>query len=635
MALIGLHDISLTFGTEPLFENINFQLGNNERVALLGRNGAGKTTLMKLIAGQIQPNRGTLSYQKNIQVTHLPQEIPTKISGTVYNIVLSGLEGRAQLLIEYDQVIHSLETNPSDSLMKRLDQLQTEMDTQRAWETQLQVEKVLSIMKLDPHQPVENFSGGQKRKVLLAKALVQEPDILLLDEPTNHLDIDSIQWMENFLKEYKGCIFFVTHDRQFLSHLANRIMELDRGKILTWDCDYKTFLNRKQLALENESTERALFDKKLAQEEIWIRQGVKARRTRSEGRVNALIKLREEKKAQRQLLGKAKITIQEAELSGSKISKVENISFSYAEKKIVQDFSTMIMRGDKIGIVGPNGSGKSTLIRIVLGILQPQKGTISLGTHLQINYFDQLREQLHENKSIQENVSGENETVTINGKTKHVMAYLQDFLFSPERARTPVKLLSGGERNRILLAKLFAQPSNLLIMDEPTNDLDIETLELLEELLSSYSGTLILVSHDREFLNNVVTSTWVMQGDGKVHEYAGGYDDMLAQKSIQETEPPPQEIQSTSPTKTTPTPKNQSKKISFKELRELETFSSKIETLDNEHKQIIQEISDPLFFQKDPKEMNQIKTRLSNIEIELNNAYQRWDYLENLRINSK
>jgi len=630
MALIGLHDISLTLGETRLFDRFSFQLEPGERVALLGRNGTGKTTLMKIMSGQMKPDSGRVDYQKGVKVAHLPQEVPAKLEGKVYDIVLSGLEAQSQLLHDYHEVSHRLESEYSESLINKLGELQHEMDHTNAWEIQKQIESMLEEMKLDPDAEFKSLSGGQKKRVMLAQVLFLKPEILLLDEPTNHLDIDTIQSLETLLKSYSGTLFFVTHDRMFMTHLAGKIMELDRGKFYSWSCDYSTFLERKQLALEVEAAERAHFNKKLAQEEAWVRQGVKARRTRNEGRVRALEVLRKQKKSQRQMIGKVRMVAQEAERSGQVVIKTKNLEHGFGENILVRNFSTQILKGDKIGLIGPNGSGKTTLLRLLLGQIHPQKGTVDLGEGLEIAYYDQLREQLDEGKSVKENVCGEGETVTINGRSKHVMGYLQDFLFSPERARTPVKLLSGGERNRLFLARLFTKPSNLLVLDEPTNDLDVETLELLEELLVQYSGTILLVSHDRAFLNNVVTSTIVMEGEGRVHEYPGGYDDWLVQRKSEVQSVPPQAKKTEEKVPEHKVKKNPLK-LSFKEQRELEAMPGKIETLDAEHKKILRMMEDPLFYQKDPNEINQIKSHFMGLEVDLTKTYQRWELLEKLR----
>src|SRR3989338_7499215 len=529
MALISLQEISVAFGGPLLFDGLSLQLETKERVVLLGRNGVGKTTLMKVIAGQMGVDTGEVVRQQGIEVTHLPQEVPPALEGNVFDIVAQGLGKRGELLQEYHHVSHRLHTEHTKALMRRLDHLQEQLDHTQSWDISSQVELVIAKMGLDPEAQFHQLSGGQKRKTLLAKALVINPDILLLDEPTNHLDIQAIDWLEAFLEDHAGTLMFVTHDRMFMRHMATRIVELDRGKIFSWSCDYATFLERKQMALENEEARWENFDKKLAEEEVWIRKGVKARRTRNEGRVKALERLRDAKKAQRHVIGQVSMQAQEAGRSGHLVAKVSNLGFSYGEHCLVKDFSTNIMRGDKIGIIGPNGSGKTTLVRLILGKMTPQKGKVRLGTKLEIAYFDQLREDLDEEISVMDNVTRGSDTVTINGKPRHIIGYLQEFLFTPDRARTPVRVLSGGERNRLLLARLFTKPSNVLVMDEPTNDLDVETLELLEELLLDYSGTLLLVSHDRTFLNNVVTSTIVLEGGGVINEYAGGYDDWRSQ----------------------------------------------------------------------------------------------------------
>jgi len=629
MALISLQEISVAFGGPLLFDRLSLQLEAGERVALLGRKGVGKTTLMKVMAGQLSVDDGEIIVQKGIQITHLPQEVPTDIKGNVFDIVLSGLGKRAQLLSDYHHVSHRLHTEHTPELMRQLDVLQAELDRTGGWAIHNEVELVISQMKLDPEAEFGQLSGGQKRRVLLAKALVLKPEILLLDEPTNHLDIDSINWLEGFLKNYTGSIFFVTHDRAFMSNLATRIMELDRGKIYSWACDYKTFLERKEMLLENEAAQRAEFDKRLAEEEVWIRQGVKARRVRNEGRVKALERMREAKRAQRQRIGQVRMQAQETEASGHLVIKASYLGFSYGEQCLIKDFSTQIMRGDKIGLIGPNGSGKTTLLRILLGKLPPQKGKVRLGTNLEIAYYDQLREQLDEEKSVIENVCGNGDTITINGKARHVIGYMQDFLFSPERARTPVKVLSGGERNRLFLARLFTNPSNFLVMDEPTNDLDIETLELLEELLVEYSGTLILVSHDRAFLNNVVTSTMVLEGNGIINEYPGGYDDWLNQRKTAA----PVRVQENKESKNAELQETyrERRALSHKEERELERLVQKIQKLEDDREAIHTLMAEPNFYQKDPQEITKVKIKLELLEDELLEAFQRWEALEDLK----
>lgn len=626
MALISLQEISLAFGGPLLFDGVSLQLEPGERVSLLGRNGVGKTTLMKVMAGQIEINGGDIIYQKGIKVTHLPQEVPHDITGTVFDIVFSGLGERAQLLSDYHHVTHRLHTDHSPQILQELDRLQKELDHTHGWDLDTQVEDVLAHMKLEGDADFETLSGGQKRRALLAKALVIKPEILLLDEPTNHLDIDTIEWLEIFLKNYPGTLFFVTHDRMFMQNLATRIMELDRGKIFNWSCGYATFLERKQMALDVESTQRAEFDKKLAEEEAWIRKGIKARRTRNEGRVRALEHMREDKKAQRQQIGQARIQAQETGSSGRLVIKASHLGFSYGDQCIIKDYSTQIMRGDKIGLIGANGSGKTTLLRILLGQLAPDKGKARLGTNLEILYYDQLREQLDEDKTVIENVTGgSGDTVTINGKPRHVLGYLQDFLFTPDRARTPIKVLSGGERNRLFLARLFTKPSNFLVMDEPTNDLDIETQELLEELLMEYAGTLILVSHDRVFLNNVVTSTIVLSGDGQVQEYPGGYDDWLWQRSKEEGGKNISEEKKGAQDKKKSSTKRQ---LSFKEEKELKRLPSQIEKMEEEQEKLYALMADSAFYQKPPQEIVKVQDRAEAIVDDLMRAYQRWEELD-------
>lgn len=626
MALISLQDISLALGGKPLLDGVSLQFEPGERVTLLGRNGAGKTTLMKVIAGQVGLDAGEICYQKGINVTHLPQEVPVNLKGNVYDIVLSGLGERAKIVADYHHISHRLQTDHSPALLAKLDVLQEKMDKTDGWSIDRQVEEVITQMKVDPEGQFENLSGGQKRRVLLAKALVLSPEVLLLDEPTNHLDIDSINWLEGFLKNYHGTIFFVTHDRMFMSNLATKIVELDRGKLYSWTCDYATFLQRKKDALEVEANQRAEFSKKLSREEAWLRKGIKARRTRNEGRVRALEKMREKKKAQRQQMGKVRMTAQESERSGQRVIKARHLQFSYDELCLIKDFSTQIMRGDKIGVIGANGSGKTTFLNVLLGKLAPQSGEVELGTNINITYFDQMREQLDENKTVIENVSDGSDTIMINGKPRHVIGYLQDFLFSPDEARTPVRVLSGGERNRLLLARLFTHTSNLLVMDEPTNDLDVETLELLEELLVEYKGTLLLVSHDRAFLNNVVTSTIVLQEGGVINEYVGGYDDWVEQS--QQDDKPLESERERAKQKTSTAPVSKKKHLSNNEKKELKVLLATIENLEAEQTALMNAMLEDAFFKKTPKEITAVKSQLSAVEDELLVAFDRWEELE-------
>ena len=633
MPLISLNEIKLSFGGPLLFDNLNLQIEKRERVALIGRNGVGKTSLMKVIAGELDIDDGKIAYQKGITVTHLPQEISKDIRGKTFDIVLSGLGDRAKLINDYYYLNIRLNTKDSPELLRRLDRLQAELERTDGWKIESQVSSVISHLSLDPEGEFEKLSGGQKRRVLLAKALVISPDILMLDEPTNHLDIDSIQWLEELLRNFKCTLFFVTHDRKFMTKLATRIIELDRGRIFNWQCDYETFLQRKQMELDAEEKQSALFDKKLASEEVWIRRGVRARRTRNEGRVRALMKMREEKRAQKREIGNVKMLTQDTELSGRQVIKVSNVCYGYKDNLIVRDFSTQIMRGDKVGIIGPNGSGKTTLLKLLLGNLLPQKGEVSIGTNLEIAYFDQLREQLNEEKNVMDNVSGGKNTVTINGKERHIIGYLQDFLFSPQRCKANIQTLSGGERNRLFLAKLFTRPSNLIVMDEPTNDLDIETLELLEELLAQYSGTLILVSHDRAFLDNIVTSTMVFEGKGEINEYPGGYNDWLEQRkeNVEVKEKSKLDDKSNQNKKRTGNNNiSKPKKLSFKEKKELLELPQLIVSLEEEQKEIFNILSDADYYKKDPKEIETTKNRSEEIERDIASAYERWNYLEQI-----
>lgn len=602
MALIGLQEVSLGFGGPLLLEKVSLQIERGESVGLLGRNGAGKSTLLRLIGGDVWPDDGQVARQQNLRLAYLPQEVPQGLSGTVSAIVAAGLGNTA-------------------------------MDPEAHWQAQLQVEQIISRMQLEPSADFETLSAGLKRRTLLARGLVRNPDLLLLDEPTNHLDVDAIDWLEDFLKRWGGTLFFVTHDRVFLQHLATRIVELDRGRLFDWNCDYKTFLQRKEALLTAEQEQAVLFDKKLAQEEQWIRKGIEARRTRNEGRVRALKRLREIRRERREQTGKVRMQIQADQRSGKLVIDAENVSYAFGARPVLRDFSTTIQRGDKVGIIGPNGSGKTTLLRILMGELHPQQGSIRMGTNLALAYFDQLRAQLDENKSVLDNVGQGRDTVTINGKTRNLFGYLEDFLFTRDRVQAPISALSGGERNRLLLARLFAQPANLLVLDEPTNDLDIETLEVLEDLLMDYPGTLLLVSHDRAFLNNLSTSTLVLDGSGQVREYIGGYDDWQQQKQAElPVESAPKPVKPVSRTQPVTSP---NRKLSYKEQRALEAqrrelaeLPGLIESLEAEQHQLAAEMADPAFFRRDPAATAQTVNRLKALEEQLASAYQRWAELE-------
>ncbi len=584
MALISLRNIQLAFGGPAILDDVSLQINKGDRICLLGRNGTGKSTLLKLIAGELTPDEGCIDRQQGARIARLAQDVPQNLTGTVYDVVAAGLA-------------ESTESGPK-------------------------IEAVLSRLKLVPDAKAESLSGGVLRRLMLAKALVSEPDILLLDEPTNHLDIDSITWMEKFLLRAKITLVFVTHDRAFLRQLATRIVEIDRGRLFDFACDYDTFLRRKDELLNAESQERQRFDKKLAEEEVWIRKGIKARRTRNEGRVRALKKMREERRQRRNRLGTSKLNLIDAEKSGKLVAEVNNISFAYNDNRIIEFFSTTIMRGDRVGIIGPNGAGKSTLLKLLLGQLEPGSGEIKLGTNLETIYFDQLREQLDPDKTVQQNLAGDHDTVLIGDRPKHVIGYLQDFLFTPDRARTPVRILSGGERNRLLLAKLFTRKTNLLVLDEPTNDLDLETLDLLEELLAEYNGTLFLVSHDRDFLNRVVTSTIAIEGNGQVSENVGGYDDWLKNHSEQPSGP------AIVKEKKIKHNRQRQRKLSFREKQELTDLPQKIETLEAAIEEIHEQMSDPEFYREAENRVATLKSSLAQLEEELESSFNRWQELE-------
>jgi ATP-binding cassette subfamily F protein uup len=597
-ALIRLNDLSIGFSDPPLLDSVTCQIEPGQRIGLLGRNGSGKTTLMRILNSEIAPDHGEYLVASSTKISLLPQDVPHDLEGCVHDVVL-----------------HSL--------------LPDELDESHLWQSQQRVDQLLSRMSLDGSLAVSTLSSGMKRRVLLAKSLISEPDLLLLDEPTNHLDIDTIAWLEDFLLRWPGTLIFVTHDRAFLRKLATRILEIDRGRLFDWSCDYDTFLTRKEAALAAEEKQNALFDKKLAQEESWLRQGIKARRTRTEGRVRALKQMRLERSKRREKIGTAKLDIKLAQRSGALVAKVEAISFAYGERMIVRNFSTTIMRGDKIGIVGANGAGKTTLLQLLLGQITPQAGTVHLGTNRQIAYFDQLREQLDEDATVQENLGAGGEMLSINGRSRHVLGYLQDFLFTPERARTPLRNLSGGERNRLLLARLFSKPANILVLDEPTNDLDTETLELLEDRLVEFVGTLLLVSHDRAFLNNVVTSTIVFEA-GTLREYVGGYDDWFRQRPA--LVPADSEGKAAAAIKNSYSsfdePQSRKRRLSYQEKRELESLPAKIESLDAELAELHANMAQPKFYKQHPSEIAREQDRLKDLQKQLAAAYQRWEELE-------
>ncbi|MCX7428243.1 MAG: ATP-binding cassette domain-containing protein [Planctomycetia bacterium] len=628
MALLALQEVSIGFRGPPLLDGVSFQIDPGERVCLLGRNGTGKTTLLRLIQGRVDPDEGEITRQQGLRTTLLDQEVPADIHGTVFDVVAGGLGQRAQLLTEYHHASSRLAIDGGRRWRDELDRLGHELEIQGGWLMHQEVETVLSRMDLDPDAETGVLSAGMKRRVLLARSLAGRPDILLLDEPTNHLDIEAVAWLEEFLLRHGGTLLFVTHDRMLLRRLATRIFDLDRGNLHGWACDYEMFLQRKEAALAAEAQQQALFDKRLAQEEVWIRRGIMARRTRNEGRVRALEAMRKLRAQRRERPGEVRMQTQQAQRSGRMVIEAKGVRFGYADAPVVDGLSTTILRGDRVGIIGPNGSGKTTLLRVLLGGLRPQQGTLRHGTNLEIAYFDQLQAQLDPEKTVRENVSDGADTLSINGCRRHVIGYLEDFLFTTEQAASPVKYLSGGEHNRLLLARLFAKPSNLLVLDEPTNDLDIETLELLEELLLDYPGTLLLVSHDREFLNNVVTSTLVLEGGGRVKEYAGGYDDWLAQRKPAAAEPvrvenePPQ-----GPRRERPKPDGP-RRLKYMEQRELEALPEKIEVLEAERERLHAAMAEPAFYQQPPAAVVEATARLKTLDGELAVLYDRWEELE-------
>ena len=630
MALITFRNVGVRYGSHTIFEQVGFRIERSERICLVGRNGSGKSTLMKILCSEIPADEGEVTRMQNLRVERLVQEVPRDLSGDVYDQVALGLGEQSKLLAEYHRVSHELQTNHDEALLKELERLQHQLEDADAWTSQQKVEAVISRLSLDPDAECSKLSAGLKRRVLLAQALVREPDILLLDEPTNHLDVDSIVWLEEFLKRYNGTLVFVTHDRLFLQRLSTRILEIDRGRLSNWDCDYNTYLERKQAALEAEQHQQHLFDKKLAEEEVWIRKGIQGRRTRNEGRVRALKTLREERRSRRDQVGKARIQVDQSQTSGALVIEAKGISHKFGDQPIVSDLSITVMRGDRIGIIGPNGVGKTTLLRILLGQMESDAGSVRLGTRLEIAYFDQLHMALDESKSVKDNVGLGYDNLNIGGKQRHIFSYLQDFLFTPEQARGQITNLSGGERNRLMLAKLFSQPANVLVLDEPTNDLDVETLEVLEERLLEFKGTILVVSHDRAFLNNVVTSTLVFEGQGNVKEYIGGYDDWQRQVKAKAKEEEQIKAKESKSAETTASRKNRDRKLSYKEQRELDSLPQRIEDLESEQASIHETMADPGFYQQAKDKIVEATSRLETIEQQLATAYERWEELESL-----
>ena len=639
MALLNLSNAYLGFGDFPLLDHTELHIEPNERVCLVGRNGAGKSTLMKVLAGEVQLDDGKLIFEKDIIVTRLEQDPPRHIQETVFEYVAEGIAHLSDLLKQYHHISQQMLTNYSDELLAKLSQVQAQLEHNNGWQFENRIQDTLKLLELDPDKKLCELSGGWVRRAALARALVADPDILLLDEPTNHLDVEAITWLEDLLLNFKGSIIFISHDRSFIRKMATRIVDLDRGKLVSYPSNYDLYLETKAEDLRVEALQNELFDKKLAQEEVWIRQGIKARRTRNEGRVRALKKLREERRNRREVQGKAKIQLDTTARSGKIVFEIEHASYEVEGKTLLKDFSATIQRGDKIALVGPNGCGKTTFIKLLLGELQPTSGTIRCGTKLDVAYFDQYRAELDLENTVLDNVADGKQDIEVNGVKRHVLGYLQDFLFPPKRAMTPVKALSGGERNRLLLAKLLLKPNNLLILDEPTNDLDVETLELLEELLADYQGTLLIVSHDRQFIDNTVEECFFFEGNGVLNQYIGGYFDAKLQ---QENYHASQAVQSQNQKKNEPLvsepaqqekPKAETKKVklSYKEQRELEELPAKMEALEADIDALQTEVNSADFFSKEIAYTQEKLQALAEKEAELEQAFERWEMLENIK----
>lgn len=628
--LLTLKNVSLSYGHVSLLDNVDLALESGERVCLVGRNGTGKSSLLRLIYGETLPDDGEIWRRDNLRIARLEQDLPAGVKGTVFEVVADGLKELGELVSRYHHALAELQQDQTDRHVQALSELTQALDAADGWRFEQRVETAISKLALPADQPMQTLSGGMQRRVLLARALVSEPDLLLLDEPTNHLDIDGVLWLEEFLRDFNGALMFITHDRAFLQNLASRILELDRGQLTSWPGDYSHYLRKREERLAVEAEHNAQFDKKLAQEERWIRQGIKARRTRNEGRVRALKTLRAERANRRDQPGKVRLELEPGEQSGKLVVEVEHARLSLGGQEIIHDFSTRIMRGDRVGIIGPNGAGKSTLIRVLLGELPVDSGNVRLGSKLQVAYFDQARAQLDPEKSVLDNLNQGSEILTINGRQRHVISYLQDFLFPPQRVHSPVKSLSGGERNRLLLAQLFTRPANLLVLDEPTNDLDMETLELLEELLSEFNGTILLVSHDRAFLDNVVTSVLVFEGEGQVREYVGGYEDWhrYQQQRINTTVVSSKSPKLAKSAKTNAKAQPEKRKLSYKEQRELEQLPEKIEQLEIRQQELQEQISDSGFYKQDDAHITATLGQLDEISKKLEQAYARWEALE-------
>lgn len=639
MSLINLTNAYLSFSDAPLLDHIDLSIEANERVCLVGRNGAGKSTLLKVLNKEVPLDEGQIIYENNVIVSRLQQDPPRDIQGNVFDFVAEGLKDQAQLLRDYYDLSHQIEQNPTESNLTKLAKIQEQLDHQNGWQLDNRIRNVISSLSLDGDALLSSLSGGWLRKAALAKALVCQPTVLLLDEPTNHLDIETIKWLEEFLKSFNGSIVFISHDRSFIRQMATRIIDLDRGKVASWGCDYDSYLIGKEEALRVEELQNAEFDKKLAQEEVWIRQGIKARRTRNEGRVRTLKAMRQEYRERRQVMGSAKMQIEEALRSGKIVFELDDVSYQIENKQLIKDFTVQVLRGDKIALIGPNGVGKTTLLKLMLGDLVPTSGHVHCGTKLEVAYFDQYRLELDPEKTVMDNLAEGKQEVMVNGRSRHVLGYLQDFLFPPKRARTPVRALSGGERNRLLLAKLFLKPSNLLVLDEPTNDLDIETLELLEELVNDYQGTVLLVSHDRQFVDNVVTQCWFFEDHGHIGIYAGGYSDALQQQ--QQAKPVKAQIPLNQSSKSTNNEANlvvdnkdqatkKRGKLSYNEQRELTQLPIKIEQLEVVISDLQTQIGHSDFFNQPHDVTSKILQDLADKEAELETVFTRWEQLESL-----
>lgn len=630
MDLIRITGAQLAFGTHPLLNNADMLIENGERVCIVGRNGAGKSSLLKVLDGQIQLDDGDINRLNELKIARLEQDPPKGALGTVFDYVANGLPNVAELLISYHDISAKLSTDNSEKTLKQFERLSSQLEVNDGWRFETQINQVLSHLQLDANAQLNTLSGGWLRKVALAKALVGEPDLLLLDEPTNHLDVASIVWLEKFLKEFSGAIVFISHDRAFIRSMATRILDLDRGKLVSYPGNYEKYLDLKAHALKVEETQNALFDKKLAEEETWIRQGIKARRTRNEGRVRALKQLRVERKSRVEKQGSADFNIESAQRSGKLVFEAKEVSLSFAGTPIVNDFTTLVMRGDRIGLVGPNGIGKTTLLKILFGELAVSSGKVKQGVNLEVAYFDQYRSVLDEEASVQDNVADGKQEVMIGGRSRHVLGYLQDFLFPPARARSPVKSLSGGEKNRLLLAKLFLKPSNVLVLDEPTNDLDVETLELLEEIIANYQGTVLVVSHDREFIDNTCSTVWGFLGQGKVVEVVGGYADFhtyaqsLASRTITKDSEKDKKV-------TVKPLAKKASKLSYKLKRELEQLPARLEQLELEVDALQQQVNSPEFFKQDSQQTQKTLNQLQQAESKLETAFMRWEELEQLQ----